>query len=347
MKRFFDGLLRSICLAAASGAATPFARAADFDPAAMRVVVSVRKFTPDDKHSYHHLFLYSGDGKIMRQLTDADGAHDFNPVFSPDGKQVVFQRNSPRVTDGGADGWYRIDDLERPSAVKFGGEMELPKWVHPKEDFNRIDDQGPPNYGTKGIDLDKPSTEKYVSPDGMQSLEMHYNWPTEAKDSDETRNFIVQTTIWLKDRSTSETLRVSKFPGFDGLGCAWLIGGSPFLFKPSMRIAFLECHRGSSYGEAIYALDLNRRVIHLMTGAGDGTIVPLSFEVPAFYCVCQELYQELGNGHTTVNCEYLDLWNADFKRTRFAPDLSDFGGAAVWIPGEKPLAIPIRYAPDK
>jgi hypothetical protein len=320
--------------------ASTSSRAADFDLTAMRLVVSVRKFTPEDKPSYHRLVLYSGDGKVVRPLTNAAGANDFNPVFSPDGKQVIFKRAIRRPKDPSQNGYYRIDDLKNPKAVKLADQKALPAWFHPEEDLKRVEEQGTPDHGTNGISEDT-STTRYSTPDGKQTLETHYYWPSEAGKTDDAGASAIESTMWLRDQGTSVILRVSTFPGFEGVSGLWQVGKSPFFIRTPMRVAFLRCHRGSSYGESIHALDLNRRVIHLMTWAGYGSIVPAPGDLPAFFCICQERYQDLGNGHTTVNCEYLDLWNSDFKRTRFAPPISAFGGASVLIPGQPLLTIPI------
>lgn len=60
----------------------------------------------------------------------------------------------------------------------------------------------------------------------------------------------------------------------------------------------------------------------------------------AFYTAAQEHYQPLGDGRTVVNCSYLERWDADLKKVRFAePKVALFGGASDYREGKAPLNI--------
>lgn len=64
---------------------------------ATEVVVAIRYFQQTGT-SHAHLYLYRGDGRLLRQLTKDDGGQDRAPVFAPDGATIVFTRALP---DGG------------------------------------------------------------------------------------------------------------------------------------------------------------------------------------------------------------------------------------------------------
>src|SRR5436305_7655077 len=58
-----------------------------------RVVVAIRYLQPTGE-SHSHVYLYDGAGKLLRQLTNASDGQDRDPVFSRDGKVIVFRRES-------------------------------------------------------------------------------------------------------------------------------------------------------------------------------------------------------------------------------------------------------------
>src|ERR1035437_8597258 len=76
------------------GQTAPDASEKPFRQSDMTVVVSVRHYVASAERSYYHLYLYTGDGKLVQQLTDVANMDDYDPVLSPDGKQVCFRRVS-------------------------------------------------------------------------------------------------------------------------------------------------------------------------------------------------------------------------------------------------------------
>ena len=58
------------------------------------VVVAIR-YLQAKGVSHAHLYLYSDAGKLLRQLTKDDSGQDLDPIFSPDGKTIVFKREKP------------------------------------------------------------------------------------------------------------------------------------------------------------------------------------------------------------------------------------------------------------
>lgn len=309
--------------------------AAAFDPASMRVVISIRKFTPDENRSYFHLFLYSGDGKMIRQLTSTSGADDTNPVFSPDGKQVVFERALPGSKNIATVFFYRIDDLSNPKPVILPGDDALTRYYRAEIARNeKRAEWVKPESITSG----SAETLIYHSSNREYTIERHHNWPSEKNlKTDYGYDDTSSTTIfWLRDTATSTTQRLSTFSGFMSL--QGVNDDTPFLIRPPLRVAFLQYHRTSTDGTMHFALDLNqRRFVEIAHNAAE--IFPLPNHLPAFLCLCDEWYQNIGNGHTSANCRYLDLWSPELKRTRLGPPISLFGGATIQIPNQAPQSI--------
>ena len=121
--------------------------------------------------------------------------------------------------------------------------------------------------------------------------------------------------------------------------------GSPFIWNPPLRAAILRQHRGSTFGEGYFALDLNTRTLHEIVPTG-GDIYMLS-GLRGLLCVNRERYLPLGDGKRTVSCSFFDLWNSQLERIRFcdARVAAFYGGCwyqvssdeenVVFIPGER------------
>src|SRR3954464_15917466 len=56
--------------------------------------------------SHSHLYLYREDGKLLRQLTNDHSGQERNPLFSPDGHEIVFTRQI-----GSAEQWWSVEPL--------------------------------------------------------------------------------------------------------------------------------------------------------------------------------------------------------------------------------------------
>ena len=57
----------------------------------MQIAVSIR-YLQIKGASHAHIYLYSGNGKLIRRLTNDEILQDVHPVFSPDGDEIVFTR---------------------------------------------------------------------------------------------------------------------------------------------------------------------------------------------------------------------------------------------------------------
>jgi hypothetical protein len=49
--------------------------------------------------SHAHLYLYSEDGRFLRQLTHMKLGQDRNPMFAPDGETILFTHETEKGTD--------------------------------------------------------------------------------------------------------------------------------------------------------------------------------------------------------------------------------------------------------
>ena len=56
----------------------------DISPDEKSLILSI------SKDSESHLYLYSFDTKKLEQITDKKGSYHSRPMFSPDGKQIIF-----------------------------------------------------------------------------------------------------------------------------------------------------------------------------------------------------------------------------------------------------------------
>lgn len=313
-------------------------------PDEARLVVAIRYLQPTGT-SHAHLFLYTGNGKLVRQLTNASDGQDRDPVFSPDGKTIVFRRESHSKND-----FWQI-------AVENGKSQRItlvPSWYFSvlKERPGQFDfTSGAIDANDKEIEGSSTVTENYYrAPNGTTEIVVKprgdadaTGWPREP---------------WLKEKDKSDT-RVSELPftAFDHSGAkeenemrygpdkpneldidsagdlddVMVYQGSPYLWFPPLRIAILRQHRGSTDGEGYFALDLNSRTLHEI--APNSSEILIVEGVLGFFCVAHERYLPLGDGKRTVNCSFLDLWNGQLERTRFcAPKAAVFYGGCLYLP---------------
>ena len=145
----------------------------------------------------------------------------------------------------------------------------------------------------------------------------------------------------LRDLNTGEESLLGTWPGFESMWDPLHLRGhedSYFLFEPPLRTVFFFRHLNSTDGDTVYALDLNqKRVVRLSPNFA----IPIPLEGAAsFFTVTEERYLPLGDGKRTVNCLYLDRWDAEFHKTRFCRSgPAIFGGASVFRVNHPPLVI--------
>ena len=325
------------------------------------VVVAIR-YLQVEGVSHSHLFLFFDDGSLVRQLTSATEGQDHDPVFSADGTVIAFGRE----TKAGEEWWTVGAD---GSGAKR--RADFPEWAHagPPNSFGYPKFVPVPNHpGERVIEQSATAGElRFPAPDGSCTLVLRET--QEAQRADENA---VRKDLFLRDEPSGTEWPVEKFPvtpftrtgslgenamrrapeakagekddaylRYDGRLFDFLVlrGGSPFLISPPLRVAFFAQHRGSTDGEGRFAIDLASRKVTELTPNG-ARIVPLA-GAPQFFSVCEERYHPLGEHN--VNCSYLDRWDAELHRTRFAaPKPALFYGAAIFRAGKSSTGDPER-----
>lgn len=330
-----------------------------------RLVMAIR-YLQVTGTSHSHLYLYSGSGKVLRQLTSAAEGQDRDPVFSPDGKLVVFRRAFKSRNEL----WSVAPDTGQPKRLTTVPTwyFELLKRPLPTFDFPPFTPVGdPPELRIK--DFVGPDDVHYPAPDGSAELLLKLRG-----DADPHEDFFPKEP-WLVEKD-KPPVKVSDLPftAFEGsapeeentmrkagpanehydtgkqvgdLDGVMVYQGSPFILAPPLRVAIVRQHRGSTFGEGYFAVDLNTHTLHeIVPTNGDIYVIP---GTRGFFCANYERYLPLGDGKRTVNCSFLDLWNAQLQRTRFcAPKVAEFYGACLYqisadqenvgfIPGEREL----------
>ena len=270
------------------------------------VAVSIRYLHAQGK-SHAAIFLFDGQGKLVRQLTKPGEDQDFAPVFSPDGNEIVFRRGH---SEEDAKKLFIVDRQGKKTRAIEG---ESPAWygrrvvAKPFGDSDSLDTE--PET--------KDAVRTFASPDGTLAL-------------------VLKPNPFLREKK-GPLQPLAEMPGFSVFWYVRLDHGSPFLIMPKLRVAFFGGEELSTLGNTIYALDVDRKRIVKLSNNG-----AVAYPWPgqgSFFAVASSRYEPLGDGRT-VNCSYLDWYHATMKRTRFGHALGKYGGASVFIAGEQPFTIP-------
>jgi hypothetical protein len=296
------------------------------------VAISIRYFKSKGV-SHYHLFLYRDDGKPIRQLTSPEDAHDVNPKFSPDGKTIFFTR-----LKGEAEENWRIETSGKavqnlgPSAGEARPRRGDIAYTQ------RIDDKVKAKWEAAEDGF------RMAIPDSKDTLLLRNadisrfgNGPTgEPTLLPETRAF--QALTLRESESGKETRLVTDRD--EEAFCSWLTQhDTPFLLRDGLRIAFYYQHTGSTYNYRVAAIDLLGKRIVPLTEESPADLIPHGTRA-GFFSVCEERYRPLPGTSKTVNCLYLDWWDAKFKKVSFSKAISLFGGASVRMEGQPQLEIP-------
>jgi hypothetical protein len=149
----------------------------------------------------------------------------------------------------------------------------------------------------------------------------------------------------LRDLKTGKTVELGTLPGFVGLWGLLYLGGEAnavFLISPPLRVAFFDLHLNSTDGDTVFALDLTGpRLVQLSDNWA--APIPLPGE-PAFLTSAEARYVPIPGSGMTANCSYVDHWDADLKKVRYARDTAAVCyGASMYRPGMTPAIITIAY----
>ena len=303
------------------------------------VVVAIRYLQPKGV-SRSHLYLYEDGGKLLRQLTKEKIGQDFDPLFAPDGKTIVFSREK----DGGlVETWSvkpdgsAIQRLEAPPEwytstrsssffTNFEPETEPKSEASPTESETEAENDPPRSYRAQD-----ESVEVVV-----QRL---------ASDEDDSVNGEgTGKHFLLRDLKAGTEFELGTLPGFFGLWDVLSLGGKEqvYLLEGDLRTVFFSLHLDSTDGDTVFALDLKqRRLVRLSPNWA--APIPLPGEA-AFLTFTYNRYVPIAGSKMTANCTYFDRWDAALNKVRYAREgtAAICYGASVFRPGRTPATVNIR-----
>src|SRR4051812_22249369 len=139
-----------------------FVLAASTLNAASEIVVAIR-YLQATGESHSHLFLYSEDGTLIRQLTKEEIGQYLDPMFAPDGETIVFTRE---IAENKFEYWSiepKGGDLKHLDAQPewYETTKTSPYFVWPELEGSG-DDESAPAFGER--------TQKFRAPDGSVEL---------------------------------------------------------------------------------------------------------------------------------------------------------------------------------
>ena len=314
--------------------------------AASEMVVAIR-YLQTEGISHSHLFLYRDDGKFLRQLTNDNSGQDVDPIFEQDGTNIVFTRektNSP---------------LEFWSIEPLGGNLKkldaIPDWYEQTKtspyftnrDIAKAGESGSPEASTSRSPFGLiGGRQTYKAPDGSIELILRED-PSDPDDrvngEKHGKHYVIR---YLK---TAIQADFGTLPGFVGAYEILHESQDParqFLFEGLLRVAFFGLHLNSTDGDTTFALDLNGpRFVRLSPNWA--APIPLPGE-SAFLTLTENRYVPIAGTTKTANCSYLEHWDAQLQKVRYARASSAAicYGASMYRPDKTPPVIVIRQNAD-
>jgi hypothetical protein len=299
--------------------------------AAPEIVVAIR-YLKKQGTSHSQLFLYREDGTLLRRLTDDSLGQVTNPAFAPDGETIVFTREA----DAGKTYW----SIE-PQGGNLHGLPTAPSWYTREKlspFFTNWEDQS--NSGPNpNAPSDQQPTLSFKAPDG--SVELILNQTGDEEDQYDGPGH--GRHYQLRDLKTGTVTDFQQMPGFEG--AYEILHGSQdknerFLIQPPLRLAFFGLHLNSTAGDTCYALDLTaRRLVRLSPNWA--VPIPLPGQ-PAFLTLTEVRYVKLPDSPKTANAYYMERWDANFHKVRYAKTGAAICyGASMYRPGLTPAVISI------
>lgn len=310
------------------GAREAAAQAKAAFPGRGEIVVAVRYLQPTGV-SHAHLYLYREDGRLLRQLTDDNTGQDSSPVFAPDGETIVWTCTKPNNIKEYWSVRPRGNDLKRLSSA--------PDWYKPSSS------NSPYFTSPNSSEYDKQSPPRFRAPDGSVELELR-----RTSEDDEINGPGSGKGFLLRDLKKGTETSLGSLPGFYGAFDLLQDKNEPdrrFLMDGALQIAFFSLHLNSTDGSTVFALDLpKRRLVRL---SPNGAVpFPLSGEA-AFLTLTDNRYVPFSSEGKTANCDYVERWDADLHKIRYArAGAARCYGASLYRPELTPAIVTIAN-PDE
>ncbi len=328
-------MLRSWIFLAVLAALVPFTLRADSE-----IAISIR-YLQAQGVSHAQIFLYREDGTLLRQLTNEKTGQMRGPLFAQDGGTIVFTRVMP---NGQKDYW---------SVEPKGGNLKkldaAPDWYTAAKGspyFSNEESPAAANAPAPSPVLDSagdqlvapPGPDHYTTPDGAQEILLRVSGSNDQFD-EPGRGANYQ----LVDTKSGASVEMGTLPGFLGLFELLHLGDDPsnvFLMTPPLRLAFFDLHLDSTDGDTDFALDLTgKRLVQLSPNWA--APVPLPGQ-PAFLTFTSVRYVPIAGSKMTANSSYLEDWDANLNKIRYARDGAAICyGASMYRPGMDPVTVDI------
>jgi hypothetical protein len=319
--------------------------------AAPEIALAIR-YLQAEGTSHSHIYLYRDDGKFLRQLTTDNSGQDVDPVFAPDGEIIVFTREktgsplefwsvhplggNPTKLDSAPD-WY-----EQTKTSTYFTNRETPKAT---ESASPATGSAEPSRSPSSARM-IGGQRTYKAPDGSAELILR----EDASDPDDRVNGERHGKHYaLRYLKTGIQADFGTLPGFVGAYEILHETQNPdhrFLLEGLLRVAFFGLHLNSTDGDTSFALDLNGpRFVRLSPNWA--APIPLPGE-SAFLTLTENRYLPIPGTTKTANCSYLERWDAQLEKIRYARPKAPaiFYGASIYRSERTPPVITIRQNAD-
>ncbi len=306
--------------------------------AVSEIAVAIRYLLPIGV-SHAQLFLYRGDGKLLRQLTDDNTAQVMNPVFAPDGASIVFTRE---LAAARKEYWSVEPKGAKPHKLDAAPDWYLKTKSSPS--FTDIDSEpqssptpnASPIRWAPGQPFGPPGPDHVATPDGAQELIFKVSGEPDTLDQPGRGKHYE-----LRDVKAGTEIELGDLPGFLGLFELLHLDSAPatkFLITPGLRLAFFNLHLSSTEADTVFALDLSKpRFVRLSDNWARP--FPLPGE-PAFLTFTEARYVPIPGTRKTANCSYIDHWDASLNRIRYSRDTAAICyGASMYRPDNSPSSV--------